>query len=210
MQRRRKFEPDDAAPIHAPDVKAAIWNLWCKQWLYANLNEEQRQYKRREQTSIFNAIMKQRYGHKYFVMAMLETGITWGDGLARNEVARRFAEWAAQQHQTHTDTEAALQHARGLSIEQERRRRERDDARRNYDYALGLEQQLAAGKGRAKSVGKGRKGAPEHVVPRTWQEMSYSDHCWLRELWNGNLGKRKTEAERRHGGRVQARPFMMS
>ena len=58
----------------------------------------------------------------------------------------------------------------GLTEQQVADRWERDDARRNYHWALGLEWQLLVSKGKAK--GSKGEGKGKGKVPRAWANMS--------------------------------------
>ena len=51
--RRRKFMSDDRKPLHNADFRATIWKEWCEDFIRDELNDEQRNYKRVRQTSIF-------------------------------------------------------------------------------------------------------------------------------------------------------------
>ena len=77
FERRRKEEPGDCTPIYSSDTRARIWNEWCDDFLDKELNAEQRGYTRSGQTSIFTAYIKNRYGAKAFVFALLQTGMSW-------------------------------------------------------------------------------------------------------------------------------------
>lgn len=108
----------------------------------------------------------------------------------------------------------------GLTDRQVQDRSERDKARRDYWWTMTLQGQLQAGKGKGKGKGvasehdsgkgacKSKGGAPQHA-PKQWDEFSWNEQWWLRELWNGNLRARVQAAERRCGGRVQAEQFYM-
>jgi len=74
---RRLVELNDFAPINNTKTLAHIHNLWCDKWLIDNLAEEQLQKTDSQQTSIFSAWMRRNYGSKRFVMAILETGMSW-------------------------------------------------------------------------------------------------------------------------------------
>jgi len=77
FSRRRAEQPKDTEPIKDEDVRAKIWNRWCNDWIADNLTLAQRRGTRSQQTSIFNVYMHRTYGHRCFVFAMLEMGITW-------------------------------------------------------------------------------------------------------------------------------------
>ncbi len=163
---------------------------------------------------------------------MLETGITWApspellesdiDG-ATEHVARHFAIWvqsvmkSIHAHNQDPATVEARERSgssyrqHGLTAEHPRARKQRRDARRDYDWPMSLQSQLAASKGTGtgKAKGKGRGGAAENA-PRAWADMSWGEQWWLGELWNGNLKRKVQEAEQLHGGRVQAHRFRVS
>jgi len=75
---RRLVEPNDLMPVNNPNLLAYMHNLWCERWLNDNLTMEQRRKKRSQKTNIFNAWLRQHYGNKHLVMAILETGLSWG------------------------------------------------------------------------------------------------------------------------------------
>ena len=54
----------------------------------------------------------------------------------------------------------------------------------------------------------GKDGAPEHIQPKTWWELTENEKWWLRELRSGRLHKRVEDAEAKMHP-VQARPFRM-
>ena len=70
-------------------------------FIRTELNAEQQQYERSNQTSCFTAYMKNRYGHKAFVFALLQTGVCWSGGRAydhfnaegKEKIARRWVQW---------------------------------------------------------------------------------------------------------------------
>ena len=74
---RRRFEADDLKAITDEDVRGNIHTTWCNEWLRDNLTEKQRGYRRSQQTSIFGAWLRNHYGGKRFVMAIIETGLSW-------------------------------------------------------------------------------------------------------------------------------------
>ena len=107
FERRRKVMSDDCTPISDSDTRAQIWNEWCNDFLRKELNAEQRSYTRAQQTSIFNAYMRNRYGSKTFVFALLQTGMSWKlpaplrrvgatehvHTEAEEHAAKRFVQW---------------------------------------------------------------------------------------------------------------------
>ena len=227
---RRRVEPDDAKPIDDRDTRASIWNRWSAEWRENYLTPKQQRYKTIQQTSIFNAWVRKRYGSKHFLMAMLETGITWApsagfletdrDGVTEH-VAQNFATWIAAVMRSIAShkNDAATMEARarsgsaygqhGLTPQQIQDRKERDDARRNYHWAVELNTRLLVSKGKSTGKGKRQTAAPE-PTPKSWRDMTGAEQWWLYELWNGNLASIKKEAERKHGGKVQAKDFTMS
>ena len=104
----------------------------------------------------------------------------------------------------------------GLTPEQEQNRKERNDARRNYFWALELKRELEASKDRGK--GKGKRGAAEHaskgkgkgkpVAPRGWWQMSPGERWWLKELRPGKLREEVVRAAAKCDP-VQADPFVV-
>ena len=109
----------------------------------------------------------------------------------------------------------------GLTNDEERRRDERVNARRNYYWAVELEQQLQASKG------KGKSGATEHtggtrskgamkgkreykqVIPKPWEGLSCDERWWLQELWSDRLFNAMRRAEGKCP-RVQANDFVVN
>ena len=107
----------------------------------------------------------------------------------------------------------------GLTPQEERDRKDFKEAEKNLHWALGLQAQLYASKGKGSTKGTGKRkpnkgrgkhehGAAEHA-PKSWKQMSYSEQWWLKDLWNGSLNRQVDETKARHGGRVQAGRFCM-
>ena len=120
FRRRRAYQPDDTQPIEDEDTRADIWNTWSRDWLAANLTQEQQKKTRSQKTSIFNAYMKGAYGDKRFVFAMLQTGITWAPSAeqlsgigAAEHAASRFVSWVRA-------VVSAIESQRGSSLRQRR------------------------------------------------------------------------------------------
>ena len=207
-------------PLTDENAKKAIYNRWMDEWLTDNLTAEQKSRPRSKQTSIFNVYLKRVYGGKYFLMALLESSIVWTPSLeqmqlhargAVEHVARRFCAWlqavleAIRKHKNYAETIEARRRSgdtwgqHGLTAQEVADRRERDMARRDLHLTLQLQKQLQAGKtGSGRKGQKGRRGnggAPEHIQPRTWWELTEDEQWWLSELWAGRLHRRVKDAE---------------
>ena len=74
---RRRVEKDDLKAITDPEASKNIHNMWMHEWLQENLTEKQRRKAPNQQTSIFSAWLHNHYGSKRFVMAIIETGLSW-------------------------------------------------------------------------------------------------------------------------------------
>ena len=92
---RRCVEKGDLKAIADPRVRAIIvraiiHNTWMRKWLRENLTEQQRQKSTSQQTSIFSAWLRNQYGSKRFVMAIIETGLSWAtpSGAAEHKGSR--------------------------------------------------------------------------------------------------------------------------
>ena len=77
FQRRRREQPDDTLLLTGEAAKERIFTRWMDEWLEENLRADQRTRPRARRTSLFVAYLKRAYGGKYFVMALLETGLNW-------------------------------------------------------------------------------------------------------------------------------------
>ena len=97
FQRRRREQPDGTLLLTDETAKARIFTRWVDEWLKENLRADQLTRARARQTSIFCAYMKRVYGGKYFVMALLETGLNWSppsDPVGATEhVGQQFCAW---------------------------------------------------------------------------------------------------------------------
>ena len=231
FSRRRTMQPEDTEPIEDENVRATIWNDWCDAWLVTNLTEEQQGYKRSQQTSIFNAYIKNKHGDKCFVFGMLETGIAWGrspqhvgDHGAAEHVGRRFVAWvrdvvaAIESHRQSTPYKEPKRRSgasygqHGLTPQEVRDRADRHAAVRNYHWTLQLQAQFYASKGKGPTKGTGKREPSKgrgKIAPKFWGQMSSDERWWLHQLWNGNLKRQLDDAKARHGGRVQADRFHM-
>jgi hypothetical protein len=227
----------DSKAIADEKVRAKIYTEWMHDWLEANLTEEQQTYKFSRRSSIFAAWMKQRYGGKLFLMALLETGITWAPSKqlleidnddAVEHVAKCFVGWlsdvleAIARHKNAPETIEARERSgtaygvHGLTPQQETDRQERSRARADYWQTCKLEKQLLASKGKGKGgaaeyvkgKAKGKGGAAQYIEPKSWWAMSRSEIWWLGEYWNGNLKWKMEEAEKKVN-KVEAKPFRM-
>ena len=97
FQRRRREQPDDTLLLTDETAKTRIFTRWMDEWLEENLQADQRTHPRARQTSLFGAYLKRVCGGKYFVMALLETGLNWSppsDPVGATEhVAQQFCAW---------------------------------------------------------------------------------------------------------------------
>ena len=243
MDRRRLEEPNDSRAITEPDTLKRMHNTWMHEWLDGdNLTSEQRRLKHSKKSSISAAWLNRECGGKKFIMALCQTGIQWAPtpekirddyNGALEHVATNFAKWtlrvarAIKRHGDEPETEEARRNSgqshgkHGLTNEEERTRDEKVNARRNYFWAVELEQQLQASKGKGKSGatehtgGTGSKGAmkgkreDKQVIPKPWEGLSFDERWWLQELWSDKLSDRMLDAESKCH-RVQAKDFVVS
>lgn len=166
------------------------------------------QIQKKSKNSIFTNWLRRNYGSKHVVTALLQTGVPWTSGASSGASEHcyttdvfSFLIWFERLfetiavHSSHPDTIAARQRSgaeRGRSglTESERTIRDaRQRARLDLRYARQLNAQLSQ---------TGLDG------------LSADDRWYVRELWNGNLRRRVSEAEACHGGRVQAHDFVCS
>ena len=101
-------------------------------------------------------------------------------------------------------------------------RDERDKARQNFHWALDLQRQLQAFKGKGKSGaiehtrGTGSKAAVKgkrkgkQVIPKSWADMKGSDKWYLQQLWDGILADEKESTESMCRSSPQAKDFAVS
>jgi len=223
FDRRRKFMPDDRKPLHNGETRAKIWTAWCDDFILHELNDEQRNYQHSRKTSIFTTYMRNRYGCKAFVFALLQTGLVWDGGAAEHldaetkvKASQQFLKWirdligSIRFHREQENTQLARRKSgkhygcHGLTNDELEARRLRDEAWRNLAETLQLEAQLLASKGKGKGKGKSKA-----KCSKTWWDMSNCDRWWLEQLWNGQLRNQLEEAKKRHGGRVQADRIFM-
>ena len=176
------MEPNDTIPITNTTTLANMHTSWMHEWFAENLTPEQRRKKPRQQSSDFAAYLNNNCGAKYFVMGLWQTGVQWAPPLemlrndysgALEHVAKNFAKWtqrlarAVTRHKNEAETVEARRRSgssfgkHGLTAEEERNRKERQDARVNYGWTVGLNRQIQAIKGKGK--GKGKSGAGEHA-----------------------------------------------
>ena len=134
-------------------------------WLDRNLTENQWKKPHSDRTSIFAAYMKHAYGGKYFLMALLQEGISWAPDVhqvhedpagASEDVAHKFIGWlervmvAIAEHKEHPQTKDARRRSggskgqHGLTPEEEANRTARALARKHYFGAKELWRQLQA------------------------------------------------------------------
>ena len=74
---RRLVELDDLKPIDNTHLLSYVYNQWCVSWLKENLNEKQLQKSKDQQTIIYDNWLRNNYGSRRFVMAILKTGLSW-------------------------------------------------------------------------------------------------------------------------------------
>ena len=177
---RRTVEADDTAPISDSAVVAKAYTNWTHHWIENELRPDQQRLDYSNKTSIFNAYLRRIYGSKYFVLALISTGITWGfppwevPRGATEHTANHLADWfrrlaaSIDQHRQDEETRRARKRSghehgvTGLTPEQEAVRHRRTRARQTLWWAKELEADLLAsrgkgkGKGRNKGKGKGK------------------------------------------------------
>ena len=231
FKKRQLVEADDTKPINNPASLSKLWTQCMHQWMAENLTPEQKERVTSRKTRIFSAHVKHTYGGKHFVMALWQTGITWlptPEEIASNEEAAvqavkdRFLKWlqkvfdAIAKHKNDIPTEEARRRSgfkkwhHGLTRQEEADRRERKQARSDFQWTRTLDAEFMAGKGKGKTKAQQnkRKGKGTKGKPREWDDFNSTEQWWLKQLWNGNLKRRMQEAEAKMRP-VQARTFQM-
>ena len=169
LERRRLVQPHDTIPITNTSTLADMHTSWMHEWCAENLSSEQRRKLPRQQSSIFAAYLNNNCGAKYFVMGLWQTGVQWAPPLemlrndysgALEHVAKNFAKW------TQRLARAVTRHKNEAETVEERNRKERQDARVNYGWTVGLNRQIRAIKREGEK--KGEK--------RCWRARSWH-HC---------------------------------
>ena len=74
---RRLVENDDMKVIPDAKVRTQIHSIWMHKWFETELTAEQREKSASQQASFFSAWVRNEYGSKRFVMAIIETGLSW-------------------------------------------------------------------------------------------------------------------------------------
>lgn len=102
MEIRRRRTSDDRAILHEAEVREC-WNTMMREWLYANLRDDQQKYANNQKRSIFNAVVRKAYGSKYLLMAIWKYGLSWAPhGVAASEhdvsaqIIHCFCKWLKQ------------------------------------------------------------------------------------------------------------------
>ena len=162
LERRRLVEPRDTIPITNTSTLADMYTSWMHEWCAENLSSAY--FSLHAAYSFFAAYLNNNCGAKYFVMGLWQTGVQWAPPLemlrndysgALEHVAKNFAKW------TQRLARAVTRHKNEAETVEERNRKERQDARVNYGWTVGLNRQIQAIKGKGK--GKGKSGAGEHA-----------------------------------------------
>jgi hypothetical protein len=203
---------DHAAELSRKDV-AACWSHLLDEFLNGDLRPEQQDKTSSQKRSIFNTVMKKRYGSKHFVLAVLQTGSGWlGEHAQESQqkvLVHCLLRWihrvqaAVQTYETSLSYLNARQrggsqkYKSGLTDEQWYARRDLKVAKEDVQKGQALLQEaLAAEQG---------KYSKERGLPRHEAAMSNSEQWILYDLRNGILAQRIQKCIRAHGG-ADARP----
>jgi hypothetical protein len=228
FRERLQFEADPTQPIYDSQVIAKMWTQWMWKWLNTSLRPDQQRKRDSQKTSIFGAYVRKTYGNKSFVLALMQTGVTWAPPLdlvrqdhaaASKHIRTHFVAWvrnvldAMVRHRTDPQTVAAkrrsggVKDTSGLTDAEKLARQKRDDAESNYAWAVFIAEQLGERDpyGKGKTRGKGR----EHHNTRNWNDLSVGEQWWVHQLRNGSLREELLAAQTAHGGWVQAPRFEM-
>ena len=222
FRKRRLQEPNDNAPINNSNARKEMYNRWMKEFIANELTAEQRKNKRSSQTRIFRAHLMQKYGGKYFIMALWQTGITWAPPkeLLDNKktqggtehVVKFFASWVrrvargVRNHQNDEKTITAKRQSgntwgqHGLTPEEETLRECRSRARENYYWAVRMDRRLDTPKRKAAKSSNSNDTLTREVDPIAWEDLSGADQWWMHEFWKGNLQRQKEKAESKYRG----------
>ena len=208
-------EHDDVA-IKDPKTRIRIYNQWRQHFEKNILTAEQRANSGRTagEARHFNAYLKMRYGGRRFIFAIWEMGVTWipieeilalGERGATEHICRRLLRWsynlstAIAKHIDDEETQEATRRSgghtghSGLTPDEEWFRDNKKWHLDNYEYALGLHQEIQNAKAYKKGYGKGAKST-KSKGKRIFEEMSYEEQWWLRDFWSGRLLQNKEEA----------------
>ena len=217
LTRRRKEEADDTKAITVSTKVQNIWNSWCKDFIHNQLSEQQRQYKYSQQSSIFNAHIKKRYGNKCFVMALLQTGLSWvpaskksakmsstGTDDCEKSLTLGFMNWmqrllhSIEVHKQTDEYKVARRKSgneyrqSGLTSKERACRDFKSNVVREYRFAKSLYKRYTDGN------------------ETTWYSFSRHERHLLTEYMDGWLDRKVDLAKQAHGGPVRARAFVMS
>ena len=166
--------------------------------------------------------MRNTYGSKRFVMAIMETGISWATSSsaaehsadtdiptgAPEDTITRFINWILKVVKTidnHKNDPTVQEqrrrsgekkHSSGLREDKKKLKAARTQARSNFSYGAELNRRLELYEGKGKGKGKGKR---DHLLwPVAWHELSRNEQWFVRELRNGSLKKAKEVAEEKH------------
>ena len=73
---RRWVQPDDSTELTGEQI-SVCWNLMYEQFVECVASSDQASKSTRRKRSCFNSYIHRRFGHKRFVIALLQTGNTW-------------------------------------------------------------------------------------------------------------------------------------
>ena len=225
---RRLVQHDDFKAITKANDLKWIHNHWCRAWMNRNLTEVQWEKTESQRTSIFSAWLRNNYGSKSFVMAILETGLSWatrsgaaehtGSSSNANSVVNgcveadqriaKFIDWLLKV------VKAIDKHKHDATLEDHRRRSGYGLHKHGLNlHELHLRQQRDAARSayeygadlnRAIEMYKGTgksagKGKRDRLIdPQALQTMTYNDQWYVCEFWNGNLRQEKEAASKRY------------
>ena len=186
------------------------------QFIRDDLRPDQKRKRASHKSSCFAAMLKNKYGGKRFVMAILQTGTSWRDSDGGNDVAK-LVEWilavsaAITEHKN--DPAVAVQRQKsgfkkfsnGLTEEERRKQQNKRQAYHAFNTGRELNDRLAMAKGNAKGNGKHNS----RRTPLRWDQMTQNEQWHVWNFQQGNLHAWKKEARNAYQPRDADTPYFM-
>ena len=224
MQYRALKHTDDH--ILTTSEVAATYTGWMHEWLAKELRPEQQKKLPKQKSSIFAVWVRNTFGSKAFLMAMLQFGPNLMPSGAP-EHAHRFARpedramkclqelvsWlsrfanALSDHRQNKATQDARQRSgkqrntSGLTQQERDQRSRRDTARQRLQQAEKLQAEVDAFR---------YKDYRKFTNPRSWYRLKLWEQQELAALQKGELRQDFEAAQAAHGGRAQAPVFRIN